>query len=128
MNVTETSAEGLVRQYRITVPAAEVEEQITKRLGEIGRSVRIPGFRPGKVPLPMLRQRFGPAVRGEVLEHTVQDSSAEAIRERNLRPALPPKVEIVSAAEGADFEYTIAVEVLPELPEPDFSGLALERL
>ena len=55
MNVTETSAEGLKRQYKITVPASEVEAQITRRLGEIGRSVRIPGFRPGKVPLPLLR-------------------------------------------------------------------------
>src|SRR6266851_10214577 len=98
MNVIETSAEGLKRELKITVPADEVEDKVTRRLGEIGRSVRIPGFRPGKVPLPMLRQRFGPAVRGEVLESTVQDSSAEAIRERNLRPALPPKVEIVAAA------------------------------
>ncbi len=97
MNVTETSADGLKREFTIVVPASEVEDQITKRLGEIGRSVRIPGFRPGKVPLQLLRKRYGPAVRGEVLESTVNDSSAEAIREHNLRPALPPQVEIVSA-------------------------------
>src|ERR1700674_5143571 len=128
MNVTETSAEGLKREFKITVPASEVEDQVTRRLGEIGRSVRIPGFRPGKVPLPMLRKRYGPAVRGEVLESTVQDSSAEAIRENNLRPALPPRVEIVSAAEGADLEYKISLEVLPEMPEPDFAALGLEKL
>src|ERR1700674_544527 len=120
MNVTETSAEGLKREFKITVPASEVEDQVTRRLGEIGRSVRIPGFRPGKVPLPMLRQRYGPAVRGEVLESTVQGSSAEAMREQNLRPALPPRVEILSAAEGADLEYTMSVEVLPEMPQTDF--------
>ncbi len=91
MNVTETSTEGLKREFTITVPASEVEDKITTRLGEIARTVRIPGFRPGKVPLPLLRKRFGGAVRGEVLESTVQDSSAEAIRERNLRPALPPR-------------------------------------
>jgi trigger factor len=128
MNVTETSAEGLKRELTITVPANEVEDQITRRLGEIGQSVRIPGFRPGKVPMTMLRQRYGPAVRGEVLESTVQDSSAEAMREQNLRPALPPRVEIVSAAEGADFEYKISVELLPEMPEPDFASLGLEKL
>jgi trigger factor len=128
MNVTETSAEGLKRELKITVPANELEDQITRRLGEIGRSVRIPGFRPGKVPLPLLRQRFGPAVRGEVLESTVQDSSAEAMREHNLRPALPPRVAIVSAVEGADLEYTISVELFPEMPEPDFSSLGLEKL
>jgi trigger factor len=128
MQVTETSAEGLKRQFKITIPASEVEEQIALRLGEIGRSVRIPGFRPGKVPLPLLRKRFGQAVRGEVLEGKVQDSSAEAMREHNLRPAMPPKVEIVSADEGADFEYTMSVELMPDMPEPDFAGLALEKL
>ncbi len=128
MNVTETSAEGLKRELKITVPASEVEDKITRRLGEIGRSVQIRGFRPGKVPLPLLRQRFGPSVRGEVLESTVQDSSAEAMREHNLRPALPPRVEIVSAAEGADLEYKISLELLPEMPEPDFAALALEKL
>ncbi|HTT80471.1 MAG TPA: trigger factor, partial [Stellaceae bacterium] len=128
MNVTETGAEGLKREYTITIPASEVEEQITQRLGEIGRAVRIPGFRPGKVPLPLLRKRFGQAVRGEVLESKVQDSSAETMREHNLRPAMPPKVEIVSAAEGADVEYKMSVEVLPDMPEPDFSSLDLEKL
>ena len=128
MNVTETSAEGLKRELKITVPAGELEEQISRRLGELSRSIRIPGFRPGKVPLNLLRQRYGQAVRGEVLESTLQGSSAEAIREKNLRPALPPKVEIVSAAEGADLEYTMSLEVLPEMPEPEFGDLGLEKL
>src|SRR5712691_2185631 len=128
MNVTETSAEGLKRELTITVPADEVEDKVTRRLGELGRSIRIPGFRPGKVPLPLLRKRYGPAVGGEVLESAVQDSSAEAMREHNLRPALPPRVEIVSAAEGADLEYKMSVELLPEMPEPDFSSLGLEKL
>src|SRR5712671_4735210 len=128
MQVTETSAEGLKREFKITVPATEVEDQISRRLGEIGQAVRIPGFRPGKVPLPLLRKRYGPAVRHEVLETTVQGSSAEAMREHNLRPALPPQVEIVSAAEGADLEYKISIELLPDMPEPDFTGLGIERL
>lgn len=128
MQVTETSAEGLKREYTITIPASEVEDQITHRLGELGRAVRIPGFRPGRVPLPLLKKRFGSAVRGEVLESKVQDSTAETMREHNLRPAMPPKVEIVSAEEGADFEYRMSVEVLPDMPEPDFAGLELEKL
>src|SRR5438874_7999288 len=128
MQVTETSAEGLKREFKITVPATEVEDQISRRLGEIGQSIRIPGFRPGKVPLPLLRKRYGPAVRHEVLESTVQGSSAEAMREQNLRPALPPRVEIVSATEGADLEYKMSVEVLPDMPEPNFADLGIERL
>ena len=128
MNVTETSAEGLKREFKITIPASEVEDKITKRLDEVGRMARIPGFRPGKVPLMLLRKRYGAAVRGEVLESAVQDSSAAAIRERNLRPALPPRFELVSSAEGADLEYTLSLEVLPEMPAPDFAGLGLEKM
>jgi trigger factor len=128
MNVTETSADGLKREFKITIPASEVEDKIAKRLDEVGRMVRIPGFRPGKVPLSLLRKRYGAAVRGEVLESAVQDSSAETIRERNLRPALPPRYELVSSAEGADLEYTLSLEVLPDLPAPDFGALGLEKL
>ena len=128
MQVTETSTDGLKRELTIVIPAAELEEQITQRLGQLARSIRLPGFRPGKVPQQLLRQRYGNAVRGEVLESTLQDSSAEAMRERNLRPALQPKVEIVSAAEGADLEYKMSVELLPDMPQPDFAALGLERV
>src|SRR5215467_12595188 len=128
MQVTETSAEGLKREFRVVVPAGELEERVTSRLGEIGRNIRLPGFRPGKVPMQILRRRFGPSVLGEVLESTVQGSSAEAIREHNLRPALPPKVDIVSFNEGSDLEYKMSLEVLPEIPEPRFSDLSIERL
>ena len=128
MQVTETSAEGLKREFRVVVPADELEEQITSRLGEIGRTIQLRGFRLGKVPMQILRQRFGTSVLGEVLENTLQGTSAEAIRERNLRPALPPKVDIVSFSEGTDLEYKMALEVLPDIPEPRFADLDIERL
>ena len=128
MQVTETSAEGLKREFTITVPAGDLEAEITRRLGELGRQITLPGFRPGRVPMQILRRRFGPSVRGEVLQSTLQTSSSEAISERNLRPALPPKVDIVSVAEGADLEYKMAIELLPEIPEPSFADLGIERL
>jgi trigger factor len=128
MQVTETNADGLKREFRIVVPAGELEEKVTSRLGEIGRTINLPGFRPGKVPMQILRRRFGSSVLGEVLESTVQGSSAEAIREHNLRPALPPKVDIVSFSEGTDLEYKMSLELLPEIPEPSFADLDIERL
>src|ERR1700739_2269654 len=128
MQVTETIAEGLKREFHVVVPARELEERVTSRLGEIGRTINLPGFRPGKVPMQILRRRFGPSVLGEVLESTVQGSSAEAIREQNLRPALPPKVDIVSFSEGNDLEYKMSLEVLPGTPEPRFTDLNIERL
>jgi trigger factor len=128
MQVTETNAEGLKREFRVVVPAGELEDKVTSRLGEIGRTINLRGFRPGKVPPHILRQRFGPSVLGEILESTVQGSSAEAIREHNLRPALPPKVDIVSFSEGTDLEYNMSLEVLPDIPEPKFADLDIERL
>src|SRR6201984_2386767 len=128
MQVTETSAEGLKREFRVVVPAGELAEKVTSRLGEIGRTIQLRGFRPGKVPMEILRPRFWTSVLAEVLESTLQDTPADAIREHNLRPALPPKVDIVSFSEGTDLEYKMSLEVLPEIPEPAFADLDIERL
>lgn len=128
MQITETNAEGLKHEMTVVVEAADIERRVTDRLNEIGRTIRLPGFRPGKVPLTVLRKRYGPSVVGEVLERTVSDSSSEAMRERNLRPALQPKVEIVSFNEGKDLQYKLAVEVLPQIELTNFADLKLERL
>jgi trigger factor len=128
MQATETNAEGLKREFRVVVPAGDLEQQITSRLDEIGRTINLRGFRPGKVPRHILRQRFGSSVLREVLEAAVHGSSAETIREHNLRPALPPKVDNVSFSEGTDLEYKMSLEVLPDIPQPSFADLDVERL
>jgi trigger factor len=128
MQITETTAEGLKREFKVVIPAADIEQRVTRRLTEIGRSVRLPGFRPGKVPMTVLRSRYGSAVMGEVLERAVNDTSGEALQQQNLRPALQPKVEIVAFNEGTDLEFKLAVEVLPEIQPMDFAELKLERL
>ena len=128
MDVTETKAEGLKREFKIAVPAAEIEEHLAKRLKELANTVTIPGFRPGKAPVSLLRKKYGPSVMGEVLEQTVNNSSMQIMSERSLRPAMQPKVEITSFEEGTDLEYTMAVEVLPDIEPVDFSAIRLERL
>ena len=127
MQVRETSAEGLKHEFTVVVAAAEIEQKIQDRLAEIGRSVRLPGFRQGKAPLALLKKRYGPSVMGEVVERAVNDSSSETIKEHKLRPALQPKIEIVSFNEGKDLEYKLAVEVLPEIGAVSLDGIALER-
>ena len=128
MQVTETQSDGLLREYKVVIAANDINEKLESRLAEIGQQVRVPGFRPGKVPLPILKQRFGPSVMGEVLERAVNDSSNQAINERGLRPAIQPKIEITSFDEGKDLEYTIALELLPDISIMDFGGIELERL
>ncbi len=127
MQITETNAEGLKREFKVVVASGDIEQKVADKLVEIGRSVRLPGFRPGKVPMQVLRKRYGASIMGEVLEATVSDSSEQAMREHGLRPAMQPKVEIVSFKEGADLEYKLAVELLPEITPIDFSELELER-
>jgi trigger factor len=128
MQITETTSDGLKHEFKVTVGADDIAKRVETRLNELGRQVRLPGFRPGKVPLTVLRQRYGTSVMGEVLERAVNDSSNEAMREHKLRPALQPKIEIVSFNEGKDLEYKLAVEVLPDVVPMNFTELSLERL
>ncbi len=128
MQVTETLADGLKRQFIVTLPAGDIDSQVDRRLRDMAGTIRLPGFRPGKVPMGLLKKRYGSAVLGEVLEKSVQDSSAQAIRERGLRPALQPKIEVTKFTEGADLEYTLAFETLPDIQPVDFGALEFERL
>ena len=128
MQVTETSTEELKREFTVVVPSADIEDKLNARLAEIGTSVKVPGFRPGKVPLALLKSRYGESVRGEVLEQTVRDSYQQALSDKGLRPAMEPDIEIVKFEEGSDLEYKLAVELLPDIEPPDFSEISLERL
>ena len=128
MQVTETKAEGLKREFKIVVPADDIEQRVSSRLGEIAQTARLPGFRPGKVPVSLLRKRFGPSVMGEVLEQTVNDSTQQTMTERKLRPVMQPKIEITAFDMGKDLEYTLAVELMPEIEPADLSKVELERV
>ena len=87
MQVTETTSEGLKRGYKIVIAASDLDEKIEGRLEELSGRINVPGFRPGKVPMAILKQRFGASVRGEVIESAVNDGSQQVIDERGIRPA-----------------------------------------
>jgi trigger factor len=128
MQVTETLSDGLKRGFTVVVPEADLAERREKRLSELAKTMQIPGFRPGKVPMTMLRKRFGAAVAAEILEASVNDATEQMVTERNLRPAVSPKVEMVNAAPDADLEFKVEMEVLPDVTVPDLSALTLTRL
>jgi trigger factor len=127
MQVTELPAEGLKRAFQVVVPAASLAERRDKRLLQLGKELRLPGFRPGKVPPAVVKARYGAAVQGEVLEESVNEATRQVITDRGLRPAMQPKIELVNYSDGADLEYKIDLELLPEIPMPDFASIALER-
>jgi trigger factor len=115
MQVIEKPADGLKRTFNVVVPTAAIEEKVNTRLTEVGQQVRLPGFRPGKVPMNLLKKRFGESVRGEILEKTIDESVQAALTEKALKPAVQPKVELVKFEEGQDLEFSVQLEVLPEI-------------
>src|SRR5487761_2146164 len=100
MQVTETLSEGLKRAYTVVVPAADIETRRLRRLTDLGKRLRLSGFRPGKVPLPVVRQRYGTAVTAEVMQESVTEATQLMLSERGLRPALQPKVDVISLDVG----------------------------
>ena len=82
MQVTELAADGLKRQFKIVIPAGDLSAKVDERVAEMARTASLPGFRPGKVPMPVLKQRFGQSVRGKVIQNTVQDASFQVLKDR----------------------------------------------
>ncbi|MFO1083665.1 MAG: trigger factor [Reyranellaceae bacterium] len=128
MQVTELPAEGLKRQFKIVVPAGDLAAQVDSRLADLAKTAQMPGFRQGKVPVGLLKKQYGQALFGEALEEAVNTSTAKAIEDRGLKPALQPRIDLKQLEEGKDVEFEVALEVLPEIGKLDFSEVSLERL
>ena len=125
MQVSVETTQGLERRMTVGVPAETVNDEIKKRLKQLASTQRIPGFRPGKVPLTVIKQRYGKPVRHEVLTEVMQRSFYEAIVQEKLTPAGPPRVE-PRDGEGELFEFDAIFEVYPEVAVSDLSSLELE--
>ena len=127
MNITETLNEGLAREYEITLTAAEMEEKVSARLAEVATTANMPGFRPGKVPLSVVKARFGDQVKGEVIRTSLDDAAKQAIEEQELQLASQPKMDITSFEDGKDLVAKLTAEIMPEITVPDLSALAVDR-
>lgn len=128
MQITEISAAGLKREYKVVINAAALESTVNQKLETIRGQVNMPGFRPGKAPAALIKKQYGRALLGEAMEESVNTALQKTLEDNNLRPAMQPKVDIQTFEEGKDFECTIAVEVLPEIVPGDFKAIKLERL
>jgi len=112
----------LERRVSMSLPAADIERQVDERLKKLARSVRMPGFRPGKVPLKLIAQTYGPQVRSEVLTDAVQKAFTDAVKEANLKVAGYPRIERKN-----DFEFDATFEIYPEVKVGDLAGATVER-
>lgn len=127
MQVTVDAGAGLERRVTVQIPEDTVLSEVDKRLGSLAGTVRIPGFRPGKAPVKVVAQRFGPQVRDEVVSELVQSTFVEAMSKESLRPAGTPTIDPLTAEKGKGIEYTAVFDVFPEIELPDPATLNIER-
>jgi trigger factor len=129
MQTVETLNEGLKRAYTLTIPAKDIEGRVDAELKKVAPQVRMPGFRPGKVPANIVRKMHGPALLQDALNTSIQEGIQSLIAEQQLRPAIQPSVELAEGYEpGKDAELKVELEVLPQVPAPAIDSLKLEKL
>ncbi|HEV2079946.1 MAG TPA: trigger factor [Allosphingosinicella sp.] len=128
MQTVETLNEGLKRAYTITIAAKEIDAKVDQELKTVAPRIRMPGFRPGKVPANLVRKMHGPALQQEALNSAVQEGVQKLLEEKKLRPAMQPTVELKESGPGQDAVVEVELETLPDMPTPQIEGLKLERL
>jgi trigger factor len=127
MQVSVESSTGLGRRMRVQVPAEKIDKEVESRLKTVGRSAKLKGFRPGKVPPKVIRQHYGSQVRQEVLQEILQSSYSEAVEQEKLRPAGGPSIEPEIVDEGQDLAYTAVFEVYPEFELKALNSIKVEQ-
>jgi trigger factor len=129
MQTVETLNEGLKRAYTLMIPAKEILDRVDAEVKQVAPQVRMPGFRPGKVPANLVKKMHGPALEQQALDTAVREGVQSLLSEKALRPAMQPEVALDEGyAPGKDAEVKVSLEVLPEIPEVKIEGLKLERL
>ena len=129
MQIKETTNEGLKRAYTVTIPAKEIDERVNSEVKKIAPQVKMPGFRPGKVPANLVRKMHGEQLHAQTLNDMIRESVDKVMADNKLRPAMQPSVELDEGyEEGKDASLSVELEILPEIDAQEVDGLALERL
>lgn len=128
MQITDKEHKGLSHSFHVVVPAAAIAAETESELMALSKKVKMQGFRPGKVPMALMKQKYGRDVMGDVLQASVNKATQQVVKEKNLRPAGQPDIKIVSFEEGQDLSFDITVEVMPAVPAIDFSKITVDQL
>lgn len=127
MNIKELNSEGLKNVFQVTISNADFENKIEAKINTLSKTTKLPGFRVGKAPKAMLMQKFRPAVLGEVLDDMIRSASEEALKSKNITPALMPDIKLSKFEDGKDIEFEMTVEAMPEIKFGDLSAIKLEK-
>ncbi|MDA0764323.1 MAG: trigger factor [Proteobacteria bacterium] len=127
MTITQTLSEGLKREFEIVITSSQIDKLVNDKLINIAKEAKLPGFRPGKVPVSVVKNRFGKQVLGEVVRESIDNATKETMESSNLTASSQPKIEIVSFEEGEDLKAKLSVEIMPEFELPELSSLEIIR-
>jgi trigger factor len=129
MQIKEITNDGLKRAYQVTIPAADIAARIDAEVKKIAPQVKMPGFRPGKVPANLVKKMHGEQLHAQTVNDTISESVDSLMKEKKLRPAMQPKIELEEGyEEGKDAQLNVSLEILPDVATPDVDGLKLEKL
>ncbi|MBV9331695.1 MAG: trigger factor, partial [Alphaproteobacteria bacterium] len=133
MQITETVSDGLRREYKVTIPAIDLDQRLTGKIEEMKPKVHLKGFRPGKAPVSFLKKTYGKSMMGEIVQDAVNESSEKAVKDHALKPAMPPQIDLLSEIQQvvdgkSDLEFTVKVDLLPDFEVTDIAKLSVERL
>ena len=127
MPITQTFSEGLKREFEVVITKKDINNLVDVKLNDLAKEASLPGFRPGKVPVSVVKSRFGKQILGEVVRESVDNATKETIEKNKLVPSSQPKVEITSFEEGEDLKAKLSVELMPEFEIPDLSMLKITK-
>ncbi len=128
MKISQTNKKGLIQTFTVVVPADEFKAAYDKKLAETATKIKLPGFRPGNIPVAIVEQKYGQAIKGETAETLIQEGSRQVLEENKIKAAGAPKIDVAKFDDGKDFEFSVEVETLPEVGTVDFSKVSVQKL
>ena len=127
MKIDEIKSKGLDREWNITIPAEVINKKLLEKYTKISSTVKLPGFRPGKVPMNIIKQRYSQSIMPEVLDEVVNSSLKEAVIERNIKPSVQPKVDIKKFEEGNELIFNVSFQIMPDIQTIDLKKIKVEK-
>ncbi len=127
MKIEELKSKGLDVEWNITVPSDVVDIRLSEKYKKISSTIKIPGFRPGKVPINIIKQRYSKSIIPEVLDEVVNDTLKNAVIQKKLKPSVQPKVDVRKFEEGSELVFNVTFQIMPEIEKVDLKKIAVEK-
>ena len=127
MKIDELNSKGLDREWKVTIPASLVNEKISAKYTEISNTAKLPGFRPGKVPLNLVKQKYSQSVMPNVLDEIINTSIRKAVKDKNIQPSVQPKIDVKKFEEGSELVFNVSFQIMPEIKDINFKEINFEK-